>query len=101
MKLQAPSSKLQRNFKLQAPTSRLQKSWMLELGIWCFSGAWSLVLGASLLVTGVSGLAALSGSTNSPLSAWLGSQTNIQSWSADFVQTRALKSLTQPLTATG
>lgn len=35
------------------------------------------------------------------LSAWLNAQTNIQTWSADFVQTRTLKSLTQPLTATG
>ena len=35
------------------------------------------------------------------VSAWLAAQTNIQSWSADLVQTRTLKSLTQPLTATG
>ena len=33
--------------------------------------------------------------------SWLSAQTNLQSWSADFVQTRVLKSLTQPLTATG
>src|SRR5262249_248115 len=33
--------------------------------------------------------------------AWLAAQTNVQSWSADFTQTRKLKSLTQPLTATG
>jgi len=33
--------------------------------------------------------------------SWLVAQTNVQSWSADFVQTRSLKSLTQPLTATG
>jgi outer membrane lipoprotein-sorting protein len=33
--------------------------------------------------------------------SWLAAQTNIQSWSADFAQTRALKSLTQPLTAKG
>jgi len=32
---------------------------------------------------------------------WLGAQTNIQSWSADFIQTRSLKSLAEPLTATG
>src|SRR6266850_630013 len=39
---------------------------------------------------------------NNPLlSSWLGAQTNIQSWSADFLQTRTFKSLTQPLTATG
>jgi outer membrane lipoprotein-sorting protein len=35
------------------------------------------------------------------LSAWLAAQTNIQTWSADVTQTRLLKSLTQPLTATG
>jgi len=35
------------------------------------------------------------------LTAWLNAQTNIQTWSADFVQTRTLKSLTQPLTSTG
>ena len=35
------------------------------------------------------------------LSAWLNAQTNIQTWSADFTQTRTLKSLTQPLTASG
>ena len=39
--------------------------------------------------------------TNSLLATWLDSQTNIQTWSADVVQTRTLKSLTQPLTATG
>jgi len=38
---------------------------------------------------------------NPAVSSWLAAQTNIQSWSADFVQTRTLKSLTQPLTATG
>ena len=33
--------------------------------------------------------------------AFLAIQTNVQTWSADFVQTRTLKSLTQPLTSTG
>lgn len=38
----------------------------------------------------------------SPIAAsWLANQTNVQSWSADFVQTRTLKSLTVPLTASG
>ena len=36
---------------------------------------------------------------NPALTAWLAGQTNIRSWSSDFVQTRRLKSLTQPLTA--
>jgi outer membrane lipoprotein-sorting protein len=35
------------------------------------------------------------------VAAWIGAQTNIQTWSADFTQTRKLKSLSQPLTATG
>lgn len=38
----------------------------------------------------------------SPLVAkWAAAQTNIQSWTADFVQTRTLKSLAQPLKASG
>lgn len=32
---------------------------------------------------------------------WFAAQTNIQSWSADFVQTRSLKVLAQPLTTPG
>jgi outer membrane lipoprotein-sorting protein len=39
--------------------------------------------------------------TNAVLNAWLASQTNLQSWTADFTQTRMLKTLTQPLVATG
>jgi len=38
---------------------------------------------------------------NPQFAAWLNAQTNIQSWSADFVQTRKLKAMVQPLTATG
>jgi outer membrane lipoprotein-sorting protein len=38
---------------------------------------------------------------NSLVTQWLNSQTNIQTWSADVVQTRNLKSLTTPLTARG
>jgi outer membrane lipoprotein-sorting protein len=35
------------------------------------------------------------------ISGWLARQTNIQSWSADFTQTRALKALSEPLVSTG
>ena len=35
------------------------------------------------------------------VSKWINAQTNIQTWSADLVQTRHLKSLAQPLTANG
>ena len=39
--------------------------------------------------------------TNAVLNGWLAAQTNLQTWSADFTQTRSLKTLTRPLTATG
>jgi outer membrane lipoprotein-sorting protein len=35
------------------------------------------------------------------LDAWFAAQKDLHSWSADFIQTRALKTLTQPLTAAG
>lgn len=35
------------------------------------------------------------------INAWLANQTNIQSWTADFTQTRSIKALTQPLVSTG
>ena len=35
------------------------------------------------------------------LDAWFAAQKNLQTWSADFVQTRMLQTLTQPLVATG
>lgn len=38
---------------------------------------------------------------NPVVASWLSGQTNTQSWSADFVQTRSFKSLTQPLMAKG
>jgi outer membrane lipoprotein-sorting protein len=39
--------------------------------------------------------------TNSVLNAWFAAQKNLHTWSADFIQTRALKTLTQPLVAKG
>jgi outer membrane lipoprotein-sorting protein len=39
--------------------------------------------------------------TNSVLDAWFAAQAGVHTWSADFVQTRALKTLTQPLVAKG
>jgi outer membrane lipoprotein-sorting protein len=35
------------------------------------------------------------------LTGWLAAQTNLQTWEADVVETRSLKTLTQPLSATG
>ena len=39
--------------------------------------------------------------TNAVLDAWFAAQKNLHAWSADFIQTRALKTLTQPLVAQG
>src|SRR5476651_512689 len=39
--------------------------------------------------------------TNSVLDSWFAAQKNVHTWAADFVQTRALKTLTQPLVAKG
>ena len=46
-------------------------------------------------------LAAHAADTNALISSWLNAATNMQTWSADFTQTRTLKSLSQPLSATG
>jgi len=62
--------------------------------------SFSLVIFLGLLSTSANGAPAAK--RLSPLIvSWLAAQTNIQTWSADFVQTRTLKSLTQPLTAAG
>jgi outer membrane lipoprotein-sorting protein len=39
--------------------------------------------------------------TNAVLAGWFAAQTNLLTWSADLTQTRTLKTLTQPLVATG
>lgn len=55
-----------------------------------------------IFVLFVAGLCVTSAAELSPFTAaWLDAQVHIRSWSADFVQTRRLKSLTQPLTAPG
>ena len=64
-----------------------------------FRKTWLLVLGSLFYVTGLLLFAAAD--TNTLVTAWLAAQTNIQTWSADFIQTRTFKSLTQPLMATG
>lgn len=39
--------------------------------------------------------------TNGVINAWLGAQKGLRTWTADFTQTRKLKTLTQPLVAPG
>jgi outer membrane lipoprotein-sorting protein len=43
----------------------------------------------------------LAADTNDVLNSWFAAQASLQSWSADFIQTRTLKTLTQPLVTTG
>jgi outer membrane lipoprotein-sorting protein len=82
-------------FNIRHPTSNIQRKhkwpaiecWMLNVGC----GLFFFCFGADIFAA----------NTNLLLANWLNSQTNIQTWSADLVQTRALKSLTQPLTAAG
>src|SRR5258708_2538140 len=63
----------------------------MKLGFFC-----------SLLLLLIAGKGVSEGAELNPVVAsWLAAQTNVQSWSADFLQTRSLKSLTQPLTAKG
>ena len=45
--------------------------------------------------------AAFATDTNAVLDGWFVAQKNVRTWSADFIQTRHLKALTQPLVATG
>ena len=62
----------------------------------------NLSLWMILAAVGFAGMGFADGAELKPeVASWLAAQTNIQSWSADFVQTRALKTLAQPLTATG
>jgi len=44
---------------------------------------------------------AATAATSALLESWFAAQTNLHTWSADLVQTRSLKALTQPLTARG
>ena len=52
-----------------------------------------------LLVASAVAAPSVGGTTN--IAQWLAAQTNIQTWSADFVQTRTLKALVQPLKSEG
>ena len=96
--IQAPVNHQHPNSKPARPSIRfgacsLKFPWMrllrpvtagLVLGAWCFLGE-----------------NAHAESINPIVSAWLTSQANVQTFSADLTQTRRLKSLTQPLTSPG
>ncbi len=55
----------------------------------------------SILVTLLSRLNTEAAPLDPVVSSWLEAQSKVQSWSADLVQTRSLKSLTKPLTKNG
>jgi outer membrane lipoprotein-sorting protein len=63
--------------------------------------ACSLGLAASLLLLTAAVPRLFAAGLSPEVQSWLAAQTKIQTWSADFVQTRALKSLLAPLKASG
>jgi outer membrane lipoprotein-sorting protein len=79
--------------KLQTSNSRISARGG-TVGGWCLKFLWRLVLGAWCFTCRAA-------DTNAVLAGWLAAQTNLQTWRADFTQTRLLKTLTQPLVATG
>jgi outer membrane lipoprotein-sorting protein len=60
---------------------------------------WRAVFMAALC--GLAQAASRAADTNAVLEAWFAAQADVRSLSADFVQTRMLKTLVQPLVATG
>jgi outer membrane lipoprotein-sorting protein len=53
------------------------------------------------LAVGMAALLAQGAETSELFDRWLAAQTSLGAWTADFVQTRSLKVLSQPLVATG
>jgi outer membrane lipoprotein-sorting protein len=68
-----------------------------------FSGIFFSGRGAALLAGGLIGLAALAAGAQSSelLDRWIAAQTNVHTWTADLIQTRSIKTLSQPLVSTG
>ena len=68
-----------------------------------FSGKEGIRRTAGWLAAGLLMLAAPAApaQTGDLLDRWIAAQTNLQTWSADLIQTRSLKTLSQPLVSTG
>jgi len=81
---------------LQHPTSKKRLGSNNLIGAWCFRSVllWCLVIGAWCF-------SARAAEPLPVVSQWLDAQANIHTWSADFIQTRSLKSLSTPLTSPG
>lgn len=65
-----------------------------SIGGWGLKFLWCLALGAWGFTCPAADISAV-------LDHWLAAQTNLQTWSADFTQTRTLKTLSQPLVSSG
>lgn len=72
-------------------------------GPWNFPGFWILKFEVSLLclMFGVWNHPCSAADTNAVLNAWFAAQASVRTWSADFTQTRSLRTLTQPLVTQG
>jgi outer membrane lipoprotein carrier protein len=80
--------------KLQAPNTKTCHARRNHFGTWCLVLLWSLVFGAW-------SFPCRAADTGAILDSWFAAQTKVHTWSADFTQTRTLKTLTQPLLAQG
>jgi outer membrane lipoprotein-sorting protein len=90
---EVPKSNIQVPMKLQCSSSNSAFR-PDSIGIWYLVLLWSLTIGSW-------SFSARAAETNSTVSKWIAAQANIHTFSADVVQTRTFKSLTQPLTAYG
>ena len=61
----------------------------------------SSILAGTIAGLCLAAMVALADERDVQFNRWFAAQTNLQSWSADFTQTRSLKVLSQPLVATG
>jgi outer membrane lipoprotein-sorting protein len=61
----------------------------------------SILVGCSIVALCLAAMVARADERDVQFDRWFAVQTNLQSWSADFTQTRSLKVLSQPLVATG
>ncbi len=76
----------------------------LKVEAWGFSEVWCLKFVVSTLLLFLllaACLPACAADPNPVLDSWFAAQSNVQSWSADLVQTRTMKTLTQPLVVKG
>ena len=80
--------------KLQISNLKTNAAGSRQAGVWCLVFIWCLL-------PGVWCFRCQAAETNAVLRAWLAAQTNLHTWTADFTQTRTLKTLTQPLVASG